>query len=431
MAERITPLDGQFTRNVLPPQRRSGELAALPGTAAGGPAAISFDGELLARNVLFLGAAGTGKSTTMIALLRQLRRQLGPEDVLCVFDTKGEFVQRLARPGDLILGKGAYPANCGWSLFRDATAGITCRKDLETRLHMIAKRLVPDKPNDSNRFFVLAAREALEGLLDTLLRHPEMLPGGKLTNGGLLAFLRQGNLDMLLDAARSEGLERLIGRKGRRDKTQNSVLLELQTNVRENLIGFSGEGDFSMLGFEQARGGRVLFLQYDLAAGGAADTCCGLLTDLYLTGFMSGSHRRGRLYLALDEVSLLGREAPENLIRAMNFGRGIGMGAVFLGAQSLAQLEELYGKGQLDALLAGCQTRICFRTEDEASRDFIKKDCGKVLCSTVRYIPGFSMTPGAPELKDAVSDTELTTLPRGCAIVSEPGEVPYRIQLDP
>ena len=97
----------------------------------------------------------------------------------------------------------------------------------------------------------------------------------------------------------------------------------------------------------------------------------------------------------------------------------------------LPQLEELYGKGQLDALLAGCQTRICFRTEDEASRDFIKKDCGKVLCSTVRYIPGFSMTPGAPELKDAVSDTELTTLPRGCAIVSEPGEVPYRIQLDP
>ena len=57
MAERITPLDGQFTRNVLPPRRRSEELAALPGTAAGGPAAISFDGELLARNVLFLGAA--------------------------------------------------------------------------------------------------------------------------------------------------------------------------------------------------------------------------------------------------------------------------------------------------------------------------------------------------------------------------------------
>lgn len=236
-----------------------------------------------------------------------------------------------------------------------------------------------------------------------------------------------------LERLRMEGAPLFValdGREGRRDKTQNAVLLELQTHVRKSLCGFAEAGELSMLDLERQRGGRVVFLQYDLTAGGAADSCYGLLVDLYLTGLMSGRHRRGRLYLALDEIALLGRETPEALLRALNFGRGIGLGGVFIGAQSLAQLEGMFGKEQLGALLAGCQTRLCFRTEDETSRAFVKESCGRLLCSTAQYIPGFSLTTGAPELKDAVSDTDLMTLPTGRAVVSEPEGIPYMIQLD-
>lgn len=425
--------EGNFTRTVPAPPAKGTPLVQLPGECLGCHELLEMDGQQLARGVLLAGASRTGKSQQQAKMIRQVRQRMSRRDVLVILDTKGEYAKELFRSGDVILGTGGpLEPTARWNLFRDCTTGCKTKAELTQRIEMLASRVFC-RENLDVPFFTDAPRRVLEELLETLLRHSDLLPKGEvLDNHGLLAFLRRGDWSRFLSLCSApQEMRGYIGDGKHMNPTEHSVLAELLINVTMSLCGvWGGHGTFSMADFEANRSGRTMFLQYDLRDGGAADNVYQLLIDLLLISFMNGSNADGRLYLFLDEIHLLGK-SPEMLSRALNYGPGIGLGCVCVGAQSLAQLEGLCGKASMETLLAGLQTRILFRMEDDPSREFVKEQCGRVRTMQYQFVPGISYTGSAGQFEDAVTDEELLRMGVGQAIVKIPGRPAFFFYFDP
>ena len=118
------------------------------------------------------------------------------------------------------------------------------------------------------------------------------------------------------------------------------------------------------------------------------------------------------------------------LIRALNYGPGIGLGCVCVGVQSLAQLKTLCVEAGMEALLAGLQTRILFRMEDKTSREFVRAQCGTVRTIHRQFIPGVSYTSSAGQFEDAVTDEELFGMEVGEAVVKIPAHPAFFFRFD-
>lgn len=431
----FTRVSGAFTHTVDVPPVPQDAAVILQGRCRGRPARLGLNKSLLARGILLLGAARSGKSVTQTKLIRQLQGHMGPQDCMVILDTKGEYASRFYKPGDWILGRGgANSPNVGWNLLWDCTAGCGTEEDLRQRAAMISACIFAGKENQQTPYFTDAPRRVLEVLLETLIRHPEILPQGEcLDNHGLLAFLRRGDWDAFLKncSAPKEMISYLGSDSTRRSPAERSVLAELQINVSNRLCGnFAGHGAFSMIQFEERRGGQTLFLQYDPRDGGACDPVYGLLLDLLFTSFLTGKHPEGKLYVFLDEFHVLG-QAPELFLKTLNYGPGIGLGTVCVAAQSLAQLQQLCGEAGAETMLAGLQNRFLFHVEDTSSRDFVREQCGSVPVQVVSYVPGIAYHISAGALQSAVEDSELIELKTGEAVVKMPSYPAFFFQFDP
>ena len=74
---------------------------------SGGRTYVRIDEELLSRHMMLLGGIGTGKTNAFYQIISQLRRGMTDQDVMIVFDTKGDFYQSFYRPGDVVISNDA------------------------------------------------------------------------------------------------------------------------------------------------------------------------------------------------------------------------------------------------------------------------------------------------------------------------------------
>ena len=85
----------------VPPQ---GAKFALIGTnRAGQPIAWPIDEGTLSKHMVLLGAIGMGKSNAMNNIVRSIRSTMTQNDVMLIFDTKGDYYKEFYRPGDIVL----------------------------------------------------------------------------------------------------------------------------------------------------------------------------------------------------------------------------------------------------------------------------------------------------------------------------------------
>ena len=69
---------------------------------------------------------------------------------------------------------------------------------------------------------------------------------------------------------------------------------------------------------------------------------------------------------------------------ALNFGRSLGV-VVIAGIQSMEQLYGIYGEFGGKNIASGFQTTFCFRTNNAATREYIKGVHGQNVCA-MRYL---------------------------------------------
>lgn len=85
---------------------------------------FALNEDMLSRHILLLGASGCGKTNTFCQTLKKLRDNIGQDDVILIFDTKGDFFELFAEDDDYVIGNSAKFRNLSytWNIFDEILA---------------------------------------------------------------------------------------------------------------------------------------------------------------------------------------------------------------------------------------------------------------------------------------------------------------------
>jgi type IV secretory pathway TraG/TraD family ATPase VirD4 len=381
------------------------------------------------KNILFLGGTGSGKTNAINTILTQIRAQMTADDVMIVFDTKGDFADRFysTDKGDLILGSSAgwKDKSIIWNIYREVLADGKDIKTVLLNINEIARSLFAGNESESQPFFPNAARGVFSAFLLSMIREGNE---SLLNNADIVSFFTQAD-ESDYNALRDSAPDMKYIRMYLGDCKNNQalgVIAEVLVMLQDMFVGvFGGVGDFSVREFIRAKGGRTLFLEYDLALGQTLSPLYSLLIDLVFREALSSSSQRGKVWVILDELKLLPK--LQHMDDAVNFGRSMGV-RVLAGLQSVTQLYDMYDENKGRTIAAGFSSLLAFRANDPITREFISDQFGKnIINETILTSKGNSV-----ERRDGhtVEDWDINGLLPGNAIIGMDGYPPFRFYFD-
>jgi hypothetical protein len=369
----ITILEGMHLHSEPPPADR-----------------FSFD-ELIEKHILFLGGIGSGKTNAMKHLIRQFRDKNGPDDVFVFFDAKGDFLKHFYRPGDATLSStpAADPGGVRWNIFRDLADDP---RQLAEEVFEIASTIFSDELESAgpHRFFAAAARDVFAGVLELMAGSQ---PAGAAWSNRDLREKLEGSADELLELFESSDSLAGTARYLESGPTAESILAFLQLTLKKAFSGvFREPGDFSVRDFVQHRGGRALFIEYDISVGSSLLPVYRVLMDMAMKEALGLGRQRLRttakvpynFYFVLDEFALLPRLV--HIGDGVNFGRELGL-RFLVATQNVNQVIHGYPGGAGESILSGFGTILAFRLADEASRALVRQRYGTNRKQISTYAP--------------------------------------------
>lgn len=383
---------------------------------------VPFDNDLLSRHILFLGGIGTGKTNAYFQIVNQLRHTLTDDDVMIIFDSKGDFYERFYTPGDVVISNderatGAFEPDY-WNIFRE----IENDSHLEENVVEIANTLFSDKiEKTSQPFFPNAAK----GIFSAVLTHQIRSGKTEMNNQALRAFLDRSPTQEIREMLNAyDDFRSMISYIADDCSPQTQgVMSELQTTIREIFIGaFKRKGTLSIRNLVRQKMGRKIFIEYDLAVGSMLTPIYKLMFDMAIKEALSVHKTKGNVWLITDEFKLLPN--LQHIDDAVNFGRGQGI-KLMVGIQNVSQIYDAYGEERAKSILSGLLTTVCFRVNDEDSRNYIKNIHGRnVKMEIYDSVQSKSL---AENIRDSyvVEDWDISRLGLGEAIIGLPGREPF------
>lgn len=426
-------LYGDTLDKILPPQKKTNYIVKLPGTYKGKPTSFEIDTDTLSKHSLFIGGTGCGKTTLFYHFISQIRSRMTSDDVMIIFDSKGDFYSKFGNDKDYVLGNSSQYSSRSvkWNIFREILVDGFKEKDYLLNIQEICNSFFAERIQKSqNTFFPHAAADLLSAIITTLIR--DSLGSKEIMN----ETFYNDTLRVILDGSTVEDLINNIESysdlisvvsyiNGEGSQTQG-VLSEMYSVVKEIFIGvFSERGAFSIRDFVRSKGGKTLFIEYDLSIGSILSPIYSLLFDLALKEALGqSSNRKGNVYLICDEFRLLPN--LKHIDDGVNFGRSLGV-KVFAGLQSINQLIEVYGEARGKNIAAGFSSVYAFRANDTATRKFVIDLYGQ------NYILDHYSSVDKKYMEDkrqgnTVEDWDMMSLNVGEAIVGLPFSKPFRFQ---
>jgi Type IV secretion-system coupling protein DNA-binding domain len=351
------------------------------------------------QHFLISGAPGTGKSTAIRSILRQVEQR---GELAVVLDPECEYVPEFYRAdrGDLILNP--LDVRCpSWSPWWELMPGSQAM-DAEA----LAVALVPDPPNTFSQggadfFFRQSARTLIVGLLAAIeSRDPTDIPRLlALPRHQLKAALEGTPAKVLIDPGAHE---------------QGAGIVATAFNATSSLRHLPGraERSWSALEWAATRHG-WLFLSSTEESREAALPLQSLWLDCIVRRLMAGEKGRSQVWIIADELPVLRRQAElETLVVR---GRKRGLCAV-LGFQAITQLRAMYGHDQTATLAAAPATKLILRTGEAETtrwssaqigeREVMRREVGQ----SINRQNGFTIHPRR-QVESAVLASEIQMLP--------------------
>ena len=367
----------------------------------------------LSKHTLLIGGIGSGKTNCFNFIVSGLNCMMTSKDVMLIFDTKGDFYGKFFdKRSDCVIGNSwnFLPETSYWNIFREIEFGGRLRSEKELMAKEIAKALFEDRKNESQPFFSNAACDIfgktllhimrgfwnqpeykrLEAEMEANQRDPyrmeeilrrqhalfeqnaDHLNNRYLVREVLQKWTAQQYVKMLHAHRDFESSVSYIG-----EGTSNQALGvfgEMNSMINDYFIGvfadYAPGRDISMRELIHQKGGRKIFIEYDLSVGSVLCCIYRLLVDLSLKEALGRDHSEGNVFLIIDEFKLLPKLT--HLDDALNFGRSLGIKA-FVGIQNIGQLEDIYGEAAGKVIAAGFSNIFAFRMTDEASRTYVSE----------------------------------------------------------
>lgn len=391
---------------------------------------LTFTDEDFSLHTLFIGGIGSGKTNAIFQLVRQIKDSLSEDDVMFIFDYKGDFYQTFySKEKDIVFSNSKNACGLGgqknyWNIFEE----LYPLEDYKIGALEIASFLFSEKIKKTQQvFFPEAARDLLAALFIHFVRAYRQ-DGLYMTNGGFRTLMDITDSSWLIDViSEHEDLRAIVSYIRERESPQTQgVLSELYQAIREYFIGnFAKDGDLSVREIVRKKGGVTVFLEYDAANAKALTPVYGALLDIALKEALSQERTKGNVWLLLDELSQL--PYLDKLNEGLNVGRSLGI-KIIAGIQSINLIKSKYGNEMGLSMLNGFNNIFAFRVIDAETREYIQRIFGKQ-----RRIELY----GTHELREpmehvtegyVVEDWMINTLKTGQAIVSLPALPPFSMR---
>lgn len=430
-----TVLQGStISKNILPPMPENPSLM-LCGEFNGKPAIFGIDEDLISKHMLLVGGTGCGKSTLFYHIIKQLKSKMTEDDVMIIFDTKGDFQSRFFNPSmDCIIGNSVqyYQQSKRWNIFKEILADGWEDRQVILNAQEICKAFFDGRlKNNNNPFFPNAARDLLAAILITIVRlgvDCKEFVRENFYNSRLREYLDSSSGENLCSLLECYTDMRSVLSYIEGDSAQSQgVLAEMYSVIRDIFVGVFAEiGGFSIRDFVRQKGGHTLFIEYDLSIGSVLTPVYKVMFDLALKEALGQTKSKGNVYLICDEFKLLPN--LQHIDDGVNFGRSLGV-KVFAGLQSIEQLYEIYGESRGRNLAAGFSSVIAFRANDVTTRSYISKLHGQNIVLEQYQMMNNHMVEDK-RIGNTVEDWDLNSLKVGEAIVGLPFTPPFRFYFE-
>lgn len=420
---------GGLVENNNPPQDNINDCLHIAGKYNNAKARFSISEEMLSKHLLLVGGTGSGKTNLFYHIVKQLKKNLNKDDVMLIFDSKGDFHKKFFETGDVVIGnsKTYRKTSAKWNIYDEIIADGKDRVSVAQNAQEICKSLFAERTekNSSNPFFPNAARDLLASIIISLVRD-----NVQFSNKDLKDVIDSTPVDELRSMLASfSDLASVAAYIGGKSGTQaQGVMSEMYSVTRDIFTGvFSDVGDFSMRKFIRSKGGHTAFLEYDLAIGDILSPVYTLLFDLALKEALGRTATQGNVYLIADELKLLPN--LRHLEDGINFGRSLGV-KILAGLQGIDQLNANYeNEAKAHNSVAGFSSVFAFQSNDYNTREYVSQLFGKNM-----ILETFPEANGSRHYEKregyVVEDWDLVGLNVGEAIVGLPNRPPFRFKFD-
>ena len=405
-------------------------IFTLPGTTNDGAEThLPITEATLSKHIMLLGGIGTGKSNAFYHIISRLQDKTNVNDVMVIFDTKGDFYKEFYKPGDVVISNDINSTGADgldyWNIFNEINYGDR----LTESIIEISKSLFAEACEKTNQiFFPNAAKDIF---MACLLHFIRTVPPEECTNKSLIDYINSTSALELKGMLESYSDLRAMASyiQDPNSAQTQGVLSELQQVVREIFIGnFAKHGTLSLKNLVKAKGGKKIFIEYDLSIGNMLSPIYSLMFDLAIKEALGRDRSEGNVYFITDEFKLL--PYLNHIDDAVNFGRSLGI-KFMIGVQNVEQIYDNYGEERARSIMSGFLTNISFRVNDAKSREYIQGLYGKNQ-KLESYLPTMQKNGLIETQREGwvVEDWDITRLGIGEAIIGLPGYEPFVFKFD-
>ena len=434
MDVKITPLYGSVLEQ-NPVVGVKSPFITIPGTFQGQKSSLMIDKDTLSKHTMLIGGTGCGKSNVFYHLVDQIKAKMTPQDLMIIFDTKGDYYKNFSSPNDYVIGSShsITATTSKWNIFKELVADGWDEKSVSRNTQELSWAIFKESIEKSkDPFFPNAARDLFSAILLCMLeegRDDVDYRRDCLYNSELKRALDESTItDVKAMIEAHPSYASVLSYIGDGTTTQAlGVYAEMLGTVRKLLTSdFAEHGMFSVRDFVRNRGGKTLFVEYDISIGETLAPIYSLLFDLALKETLGRDNLQGDVYLVCDEFRLI--PYLQHIDDGVNFGRSLGV-KVIAGLQSINQLTEAYGEYRGKNILAGFSSVFAFRANDTFTRDYIVGLHGSnVILEQYKTITN-SIHEERRETH-VVEDWHMNALSVGEAVVSFPFAKPFQFRFD-
>lgn len=422
-----TVLAGRDFSETIPPELKTGkyELRGKNGS-------FYLTDEMLSMGLLMLGSTGCGKTTQLVKLLDQIVPALTDKDTMIIFDSKGDFYDRYYEPGNprhivVSLSQKHKEFAAPWNVYRELIDdfGKLSVNEIDINSSENARALGRGMDNEMQPFFSLAAAELIAKAMaatvkDAFRTHDSSQLNNHAFNQ-LLSSDRKKLIDKITKYEEYEYIHSYVG-DGSTPQSLGVYGHAMAVKSRAFIGSFDKddlEHDFGVREFIRNKGGKRLFLEYDVRYKETLETVYSLLFDLAIKEALSV--KGGNKWFICDEASLL--PYLQHIGDLLNFGRSYGCKTIFA-IQSYAQLEVNYDEQKAAAISAGFCNLFAFKNTDYKSRKYVKERCGETF---EEFDYG-----GQILTRDSftVRDSDLADLKTGEAFIDINNSSPFKVRFE-
>ena len=432
MALPVEVFEGQKLNLKVP---RIAQVMQTPSKSCPRPINIVFNGKngeeqpdkfvltekLMSQHLMLVGGIGSGKTNTFNQILANIVPQLTSKDVMIIFDTKGDFYKEFYTPGDIVISNDSTATGSTGVDYLNIINELD-NEGLKENVIEIANALFAEKMKmaGSNSFFPQAGKDIMSAILYHFALKKNTI---KSDNFMLAEALKKEPLEWYqsilsmysqFSAMKSYIPEDALGQA-------LGVLAEIQQVVRSVFVGnFAKKGTLSIRDLVRKKGGKKIFIEYDIGIGGMLTPIYSLLFDLAIKEALCRAKSDGNVFFVCDEFKLLPN--LKHIDDAVNFGRSLGI-KFMIGIQNVDQIIEIYGENMAKNIFSGFLNQFAFKVSDHSTRTYIKERSGE---NRKRTTDKSSTVQTSIDTAHVVEDWDIANLKLGEAIVSLNSSEPFK-----